>query len=86
MAENNYSDGVRSIQILDGVVRMELIELQAAEDGAAPKPQTIGTLSMALPGFLRTYDQMTQVINQLIEKGVLKKNDTAPAANSKIAQ
>jgi hypothetical protein len=41
---------------------------------------------MALPGFLRTYDQMTQVINQLVEKGVLKKNDTAPAANSKIAQ
>jgi predicted transcriptional regulator YheO len=39
----------------------------------------VGGMAMSVQGFVRTYDQMTQVINKLVEQGVLKKRDAIEA-------
>lgn len=73
-----FIDGVGNISLVDGVVRMDLLELAPGEAGK-PTPAKIGSLAMTLPGFLRTADQVNQVLNKLVEQGVLKRNE-APAA------
>jgi hypothetical protein len=37
-------------------------------------------MAMTLPGFLRTVDQMNQIINKMVEQGVLKRNEPPAAA------
>lgn len=70
-----YADGVANIQLIDGVVRIDLVNMgQVEKDKVVLKP--VGSVALSLPGLLRTYDQLTKVINALVEKGLLEK--TAP--------
>jgi hypothetical protein len=79
-----FIDGIGNISLSDGVLRFDLVGL---EQGAADKitPVKIGGMAMTLPGFLRTADQINQVINKLVEQGVLKRNEqpAAPAIDNK---
>ncbi len=73
-----FIDGIGNISLTDGVVRFDLVGL---EQGAGDKPAPVktGGMAMTLPGFLRTVDQMNQVINKMVEQGVLKRNEPAAA-------
>lgn len=76
-----FIDGVGNISLVDGVVRMDLVELAPGQAGK-PTPTKIGSLAMTLPGFLRTADQVNQVLNKLVEQGVLKRNEPNAAETS----
>jgi hypothetical protein len=71
-----FIDGIGNISLSDSVVRIDLIGLTQGE-GNKPVPVKIGSNVMTLPGFLRTVDQMNQMVNKMIEQGVLKRNDPA---------
>jgi len=67
-----YADGIANIQLIDGVIRLDLVNMgQVEQDKVVLKP--VGTVALSLPGLLRTYDQLTKVINTLVEKGLLEK-------------
>lgn len=82
-----FIDGIGNISLTDSVVRIDLVGLTQGE-GNKPVPVKIGSNVMTLPSFLRTVDQMNQMVNKLVEQGVLKKNDpkaaeTSPAIGNK---
>jgi hypothetical protein len=74
-----YVDGIDSISMVDGVVRYELVTISQI-NGDKAQANKVGGMAMSVQGFVRTYDQMTQVINKLVEQGVLKKRDALETA------
>lgn len=73
-----YVDGVGQISLVDGVVRAELMAITGMEEG---KPILVrsGGLAMSLPAMLKLHGQFGQLINELLQKGVLQQSD-APAS------
>ena len=74
MNSNIYADGVANVSLIDGVVRMDLVCILKME-GDKANVGAVGTVNMSIPAFLRTYEQLGQVINRMVEQGVLKKNE-----------
>ena len=74
-----FIDGIGNISLSDGVIRFDLVGLEQVS-GDKPEAVKIGGMVMTLPGFLRTVDQMNQVINKMVEQGVLKRNEPPAAA------
>lgn len=68
-----YADGIANTQLIDGVVRFDLIRMILADDDKM-KLQTTGAIALSLPAFLRAYDQLGNLINALVEKGQIQKN------------
>jgi hypothetical protein len=60
-----FTDGIRSVVVANGVVRIELVQLRRADDGAAKMvAEPVATLMMpvaAVNGFLA---QLSQAMNQ----------------------
>ncbi len=74
-----YTDGIANIRLIDGVVRLDLVNIEEfAQDGA--KLQSVGTLALSLPGLLRTHQQLGEVIAKLAEQGLIQKTPPAAAA------
>ena len=78
-----YIDAIDNIVMIEGIVRLDTITLSR---GTEDKPQAVrtGGLALSLPAFLRTYEQMTRVVNNMADQGVIKRKETpeqAPAAN-----
>jgi hypothetical protein len=71
-----YADGIHNITLVDGVVRFELLELTPQPNGAEPTASSIGAVAMSIPAVLRTHQQLTGLIQKLVEQGVLKKEET----------
>ena len=67
-----FTDGIGNITLMDGIVRFDLVELRTGVDNK-PVPRHSASLAMPLPGFLRAVDQMNQVVNRLVEQGVLTR-------------
>jgi hypothetical protein len=59
------------------MVRFDLITLQPAEDGKPPVPEPNFRLIMPPQGFLQAFNSMQQLIDKLVEAGVVKKNESA---------
>ena len=59
-----FADGIGQIHFAGGMVRFDFMTLQPKENGD-PEPQ----------GFLAAYNSMQQLIDKLVEAGVLKKNN-----------
>ncbi len=73
-----YSDGVANITLIDGIIRLDLVNItQVEQDKANIRP--VAALAMSLPALLRTQEQFSQAINKMVEDGILKRNETAPA-------
>lgn len=74
-----YTDGIANIRLIDGVIRLDLVNIQElAQDGA--KLQSVGTLALSIPGLLRTHQQLGEVISKLAEQGLIKKAEPEAAA------
>ena len=73
-----YIDAIDNIVMIEGIVRFATITLSR---GTADKPQGVrtGGLALSLPAFLRMYEQMGRVVNNMAEQGMIKRKD-APAA------
>ena len=72
-----FADGIGQIHFAGGMVRFDLVTLQPEEDGKAPVPESHARLIMPPQGFLSAFNSMQQLINKLVEAGVLKKNENA---------
>jgi hypothetical protein len=78
----NYVDGIGAIAVADGVVRFDLIAITSFEEGKGISTRA-GGLAMSLPAMIKMHNQFGQLINELVQKGVLQKNKepaTSPAA------
>ena len=80
-----FADGIGQVHFAGGMVRYDFVTLQPSEDGKAPVPQSNVRIIMPPQGFLGAFNSMQQLIDKLLEAGVLQKNEAAaaPAAASK---
>lgn len=72
-----FADGIGQIHFAGGMVRFDFVTLQPGEDGNAPVPEASTRIIMPPQGFLAAYNSMQQLIDKLVEAGVLKKNENA---------
>ena len=70
-----FADGIGQIHFAGGMVRFDLVTLQPQEEGKAPVPEANLRLIMPPQGFLAAFNSMQQLIDRLVEAGVLKKNE-----------
>lgn len=70
-----YADGIGQIHFAGNMVRFDFVTLQPAEDGKAPTPQPRMRIIMPPQGFLGAFNSMQQLIDKLVEAGVLQKNE-----------
>lgn len=69
-----YADGLANIQLIDGVLRCDLVNMSPNEKNPEQfNLRPVGTLALSLPALMRTHDQLGKVIEALVEKGLLKK-------------
>ena len=72
-----FADGIGQIHFAGGMVRFDFVTLQPGEDGAAPTPVVNERIIMPPQGFLGAFNSMQQLIDKLVEAGVLTKNENA---------
>ncbi|MBR0458694.1 MAG: hypothetical protein IJJ26_05625 [Victivallales bacterium] len=72
-----FVDGIGQIHFAGGMLRMDLVTLQPTEEGKAPVPEQKVRLIMPPQGFLATFNAMQQLIDKLVDAGILKKNENA---------
>jgi len=72
-----FADGVGQIHFAGGMVRYDFVTLQPEENGQAPVPQSNVRVIMPPQGFLAAFNSMQQLIDKLVEAGVLQKNENA---------
>jgi hypothetical protein len=73
-----YADGIANITLIDGIIRLDLVNITQIEQEKANIRQ-VAALAMSVPALLRTHEQLSQAINKMVEDGILKKNDTPQA-------
>ena len=72
-----FADGVGQIHFAGGMVRYDFVTLQPEANGKAPVPQSNVRVIMPPQGFLAAFNSMQQLIDKLVEAGVLQKNENA---------
>lgn len=78
-----YADGIANISMLEGIVRFDLVNItQIDKDSRTSK--TVGSVAMSVPALLRTYTELSGVLNKLIEQGVVKKTETESPATAPV--
>ena len=75
-----FADGIGQIHFAGGMVRYDFVTLQPAEEGKAPIPEANIRIIMPPQGFLSAFNSMQQLIDKLLEAGVLQKNEPAKEA------
>lgn len=77
---STFIDGFDNVTLVDGVVRLDLITVAQGAANTQPLATKVGSLAMPIQGFLRTTEQLNQVIARMVEQGILKRNEPTPAA------
>lgn len=72
-----FSDGLANLRLVDGVLRFELINITAQPAPDKLDAQPVASVAMTMQGLVRTYNQLTGVMNQLTQQGILKRTDPA---------
>ncbi len=72
-----FVDGIGQIHFAGGMVRYDFVTLQPQGDGKAPAAETNVRIVMPPQGFLGAFNSMQQMIDKLLEAGVLQKNENA---------
>ncbi len=78
-----FADGIGQIHFAGGMVRYDFVTLQPEEDGKAPTPKANVRIVMPPQGFLAAFNSMQQLIDKLVEAGVLQKNEAAADGKAK---
>ncbi|MEI3038877.1 MAG: hypothetical protein V8T90_07370 [Victivallales bacterium] len=78
-----FADGIGQIHFSGGMVRYDFVTLQPEEDGKAPAAESNIRVIMPPSGFLNAFNSMQELIDKLLENGVLRKNAPASAKKSK---
>ena len=77
MKNEIYADGIGQIHFAGAMVRFDYVTLQPGAEGEAPVPETSLRVIMPPQGFLSAFNSMQQLIDKLLEAGVLQKNEAA---------
>lgn len=72
-----FADGIGQIHFAGGMVRYDFVTLQPEEEGKAPVPRANFRIIMPPQGFLATFNSMQQLIDKLLDAGILQKNENA---------
>jgi len=75
MNKELFADGINQIHFAGGMVRFDFMTLQPESEGKAPVPQSTGRIIMPPQGFLGAFNSMQQLIDKLVDAGVLQKNE-----------
>ena len=70
-----FVDGIGKIHFTGGMIRYDMITLEPGEDGKEPVPEKKVRIIMPPDGFLKTFNTMQRLIDQLLEAGVLQKRE-----------
>ena len=73
-----FADGIGQIHFAGGMVRYDFVTLQPEEDGKTTANSSVRII-MPPQGFLAAFNSMQQLIDKLLEAGVLQKNEAAQA-------
>ena len=79
MVAEIFADDVGRVDFVNGVIRFELVSLSPTEDGQGRK-EVSQRVIMPVDGFLQSLNTMGELVNKLVEAGVLKRNAPAPDA------
>lgn len=74
-----YADGIANMTLIDGVIRIDLVNIASREKDKEPDIEQVARLALSLPALLRTHDQLTRIIDKMVADGILTKNP--PTAN-----
>ena len=85
MQSTIYADGLANIQLIDGVVRCDLVNMLPGEKEGQYNLRPVATLALSLPALMRTHDQLGNLINALVEKGLLKKSSPQDPISENLA-
>ena len=72
-----YADGIGQIHFAGGMVRFDFVTLQPEGEGKAPSTLVKERIIMPPQGFLGAFNSMQQLIDKLLEAGVLQTNEAA---------
>lgn len=75
-----YADGIESTKVIDGIVRFDLVNVTEIKDNNATL-RSVAAVAMSVPALIRTHQQLSTIINELIQAGVLKQEVTTPEPN-----
>ena len=84
MADNSkkeiFADGIGQIHFAGGMVRFDFVTLQPDEEGKKD-PAAVCNERIIMPpqGFLNAFNSMQNLIDKLLDAGVLQKNENAAA-------
>jgi hypothetical protein len=72
-----FVDSIGRIHFTGGMVRFDMCTLEPSDEGKEPVLKEKARIIMPPDGFLATFNTMQRLIDQLLEKGVLKKREDA---------
>lgn len=68
-------DGLGSVSLVDGVVRLSLVAFAQDQGGAAsPKVEQVSSMALSMPALTRFHDQLGDAIQKLIDQGALSQD------------
>ncbi len=70
-----FADGIGQIHFAGSMVRYDFVTLQPEEEGKTPVPKSCIRVIMPPQGFLAAFNSMQQLIDKLVDAGVLQKNE-----------
>ena len=79
MVTEIFADGVGRVDFVSGVVRIELVSLEPTDSGQG-RMEVRQRIAMPVDGFLHSLNTMGDLVNKLVEAGVLKRNEQNTAA------
>ena len=74
---NTFYDSVGGIASGEGLVHVEMLQRKDFNTDKKPEYEVSERLTMSINTFLRMHQAMSRVVDQLEEKGVIKKRDEA---------
>ena len=72
---NTFYDSVGGIASGEGLVHVEMLQRKDFNTDKKPEFEVSERLTMTITTFLRMHQSMSRVVDQLEEKGVIKKRD-----------
>jgi hypothetical protein len=75
-----FADGISAVHVTGGLVRIDLMTVQPhlKSDNGQPVIEINKRVVMPLEGFVQSLTVQENIIKQLVDAGVLKKNPPAP--------
>ncbi len=70
-----YVDGVSQIHFVNGMVRIDLARAEPKEGQEKPEQYTFERLILNPQGFLSTFGAMQQLVDKLVEAGILQRRE-----------